>query len=225
MSACSPIEYTSICVGEGKLYGLEVCAARKRGSAAKEAMLREQAVVERYLGEAGCRLPLVKNAQLENRLCAYSALRRLLERRNRNGMWQQVRKGLLSGGDVEVWFNISYTRGLGIAAVADVPVGIDVQVVRRMRDCVFSGICSEVEYGVHNAGNARDRCQLFSLKESYEKAKNDIGMVWPSDYAEYDARFSLKKGDQRALLSCCLPVAHAEYVASVTLLASPLRNI
>ena len=108
---------------------------------------------------------------------------------------------------------------------AAVPEITDVQVVRRMRDCVFSGICSEVEYGVHNAGNARDRCQLFSLKESYEKAKNDIGMVWPSDYAEYDARFSLKKGDQRALLSCCLPVAHAEYVASVTLLASPLRNI
>ena len=108
----------------------------------------------------------------------------------------------------EVWFNVSYTPGMGIAAIADVPVGIDVQKVRSLNNDVLSGICSDGEYQEHFRAGSRGRCQLFSLKESYEKAKNGLGIVWPSTYAEYDKEFNLKRDcGERAFLSCCLPVA------------------
>lgn len=132
---------------------------------------------------------------------------------------------MLSNGSTEAWFNVSYTHGLGMAAIANVPVGVDVQKVRTLRDDVLAGICSDAEYEEHRMADMKGRCQLFSLKESYEKAKNGSGMVWPSTYAEYDKWFNLRENSgASAFLSRCLPVANAEYVASVTLLAPPLRD-
>ncbi len=89
-------------------------------------------------------------------------------------------------------FNISHSGNYAAAAVCGYPVGVDVQVVRSVRENVIEKLCrgAELEYlsGFKNdSERARAFIRLWALKESYVKAIG-LGMSFPMDKITFDIR-------------------------------------
>lgn len=98
-------------------------------------------------------------------------------------------KPYLSDND-KVHFNISHSGSYVAVMTADREIGIDIQIVRPVRERTVKKICSESEYALVYSKEDSDRCfiQLWTLKESYIKAIGR-GMSFPMN----EANFSLEE--------------------------------
>lgn len=89
----------------------------------------------------------------------------------------------------DIRFNISHSEGYAAAAVCEREVGVDIQVVREVREGVITKLCDETELMYVNGSADRSRAfiQLWALKESYIKAIG-LGMSFPMDKINFDIR-------------------------------------
>lgn len=88
-----------------------------------------------------------------------------------------------------VQFNISHSGDYAAAAVCDLPVGIDIQCMRRVKDKMIERLCSSEELEYISSAGDKDRAfiRLWALKESYIKAIG-MGMAFPMDKINFDIR-------------------------------------
>ena len=123
--------------------------------------------------------------------------------------------------DSDICFNISHSGNYAAAAVSSVPVGVDVQVVRPVKDNIIAKLCrgKELEYINNSVDKSRAFIRLWALKESYIKATGD-GMSFPMDEINFDITgfdgaafgkisnrgglYSLRYYDDFVLAVCCL---------------------
>ncbi len=69
-----------------------------------------------------------------------------------------------------LFISISHSGGFAAAALADTPVGIDLQEMRGIRESVLRRCCSEGERRWIDAGNPAERAvRLWTMKEAYGK--------------------------------------------------------
>ena len=80
----------------------------------------------------------------------------------------------------DICFNISHSGDYAAAAVSDSPIGIDIQVIRPVKDGLIKKLCNETERGFIDKSEDKDRAfiTLWALKESYIKAIGK-GMSFP----------------------------------------------
>ena len=90
--------------------------------------------------------------------------------------------------DSDILFNISHSGNYAAAAVSSIPIGVDVQIVRPVKDNIIAKLCrgKELEY-IDKSGDDKSRAfiRLWTLKESYIKATGD-GMTFPMDEINFD---------------------------------------
>ncbi len=91
--------------------------------------------------------------------------------------------------DSAVNFNISHSGDYAAAAVCSVPVGVDIQVYRPIKEGLVRKLCrgSELDYIAASGDTQRTFINLWSLKESYIKAIG-MGMAFPMDEITFDIR-------------------------------------
>lgn len=184
-----------------------------------------QSLAEYYKGSFFS-FPLKRNAYLPMRYAAYNALRTLLDESFGEELCKKIQYpeygciALGSGSERRIcWVNISYTSDAAMAGISEDRIGVDIQKVRRVPEYMLKSISSEKEYSYFSGRSNREKTQLFSLKESYAKAKG-VGMVWPSAYAEFDDDFTLGLSlMQGGVESSLIEVASDKHVASMTLLS------
>lgn len=89
--------------------------------------------------------------------------------------------------DSDIMFNISHSGNYAAAAVSSIPVGVDVQVVRPVKDNIIAKLCrgKELEYIGNSSDKSRAFIRLWALKESYIKATGE-GMTFPMDEINFD---------------------------------------
>lgn len=69
-----------------------------------------------------------------------------------------------------LFISISHSGGYVAAALADTPLGIDLQEMREIREGVLRRCCSEAERRWIDAGNPAERAvRLWTMKEAYGK--------------------------------------------------------
>jgi len=95
-------------------------------------------------------------------------------------VFSQHGKPALAGGEVE--FNLSHSHELAVIAIADTPVGIDVEQVRPMRDAlaIAKRFFAPDEIEVLERADDRDRAffRCWTAKEAYLKARAEgIGLL------------------------------------------------
>ena len=80
----------------------------------------------------------------------------------------------------DIFFNISHSGDYAAAAVGNVPLGVDVQVMSRVGESVIGKLCNDDEKRFLNESEDRGKAFiiLWSLKESFVKATGD-GMSFP----------------------------------------------
>lgn len=97
----------------------------------------------------------------------------------------------------EIKFNISHNRNLAVCAVGQVPLGVDVEMVRPFREQIFRKVLSpgELELFSDEGMGTEERQRLFfrlwTLKESYVKAEG-CGIRMPLE----EISFSLPRGEE-----------------------------
>lgn len=71
----------------------------------------------------------------------------------------------------ELFFSISHSGGAAFCAVADFPIGADLQVIRRVKSGVGRKFCTPLEMQTVSRSADPDRalCRLWCIKESYGK--------------------------------------------------------
>lgn len=197
----------------------EIALQRVSGDASRRAEKLQAVELERYFQKACFRFPLRENACFAQRVAAYSLLRHLLESHIGYGRPLSSRFGFVSVDGRGAWVSVSYTVGFAMAGLCNHPIGVDVQKVRSLPGGVFDELASADERVAFGEESAGSQVQLFSLKESYEKARNGRGMVWPANYACYDDEFSLvDEYGAKALCSERIAIELTDWVASVTVL-------
>lgn len=89
--------------------------------------------------------------------------------------------------DSSINFNISHSGNYVAAAVGDCPLGIDVQVVRSVKDRLANKLCNynEKEFIAHSPDRNKAFITLWALKESYIKAIGK-GMSYPMNKINFD---------------------------------------
>lgn len=94
-----------------------------------------------------------------------------------------------------VFFNISHCEGMVVCALADCPIGIDVEGSRRVTDSLIRSACSDWEKTYVAAGGANGRTgrflELWTLKESYLKMTGE-GMRLPVDRISFQFSEAVK---------------------------------
>jgi len=70
-----------------------------------------------------------------------------------------------------IHFSLSHSENLAVCAVADVPVGVDAQKIKCIKDNVARRVLSDNEYDCFKSSDAPDEyfCELWTIKESYVK--------------------------------------------------------
>ncbi len=88
--------------------------------------------------------------------------------------------------NVKAHFNISHSGSYVAVMTADTEIGIDIQIVRPVRERVVEKICNKSERALVYSGDGSDRCfiQLWTLKESYIKAIGR-GMSFPMNEVNF----------------------------------------
>lgn len=89
----------------------------------------------------------------------------------------------------DIFFNISHSGELVAVGVGKCPVGVDVQVVRRVKDSLINKLCNynEKEFILESTDKDRAFITLWALKESYIKAIG-LGMSYPMSEINFDIR-------------------------------------
>ena len=96
-------------------------------------------------------------------------------------------KPYFAGSDIE--FNISHSGDYAAAAVSSVPVGVDVQTYRPIKENLIEKLCrgAELDYISSAEDKSRAFIHLWALKESYIKAIG-AGMSFPMNEVNFDIR-------------------------------------
>ncbi len=114
------------------------------------------------------------------------------ENKKRNHTWQhEVGMKILSyvrslpENEGLKYSNISHSGGYVALALADMPVGVDVELKREMSVRVFERAFSENERQLLYKGESQfTPIQLWTLKESYGKSKG-VGIAYPLSEVEF----------------------------------------
>lgn len=73
----------------------------------------------------------------------------------------------------EIYFSISHAGGYAACAVADFPIGLDIQDYRPMKDNISDRICTKREimeiYGGYSPTPSETTCKLWCMKEARAK--------------------------------------------------------
>ncbi len=121
-----------------------------------------------------------------------------------------------------LFHNISHSRGLVAVAVADAPVGVDVECERKVSGRLAPRILSEREQRyLSKTGGAMGLLQLWTLKESYGKALG-VGIAYPLSGVEFiPMPPEMPRGWQRVECSesgmSCFSMLQDDFVISVCL--------
>ncbi|MGN0647300.1 MAG: 4'-phosphopantetheinyl transferase family protein [Oscillospiraceae bacterium] len=116
--------------------------------------------------------------------------------------------------DVPLFVNISHCRGLAICAVATLPVGVDCESPRVVKETTVTRICSGAEQAFLAASVHKpyDFSRLWTLKEAYGKCIG-AGIRLPLAEIAFTIHgdtiaFCHPQGDAYAFLQLLLPDAH-----------------
>lgn len=95
----------------------------------------------------------------------------------------------------DIFFNISHSGDYVAAAVWDTPIGIDIQIVRPVKEGLIRKLCNDTEKSFIEKSEDKDKAfvTLWALKESYIKAIGK-GMSFPMK----EVNFSLENFDGEA---------------------------
>lgn len=173
--------------------------------------------------------PLAHDVRYQVRLAVYSLLRErlLLAAGGAIEHLEYPSKGNLlirtKSMTLDTWVNVSYSGSYVMCGISDCPIGVDVQRVRKVTDYLLDAITTQRERAFIQTYTSIQRCQLFSLKESYGKALQS-GIIWPSEYPEYSADFQLLSQTYSHEISEAVVVDDKNYVASMTLLVGWKRR-
>ena len=104
----------------------------------------------------------------------------------------------------DIFFNISHSGDYAAAAVSDSPIGIDIQVIKPVKDGLIKKLCNEDEKNFIEKSKDKDRAfiTLWALKESYIKAigkgmsfpMKDVNFVLEDFCGEAEGEFSNRSG-------------------------------
>ena len=122
-------------------------------------------------------------------------------------------KPFLPGCSLSV--SLSHSRGYVAAAVAEAPVGVDLQETRAISDRVLRRVCSPAELSWIAAGDRTRRAiRLWTMKEAYAKLRGDgifAGARFCASFqgdrlqTEYESlRFLFPEAPEGLLLTICL---------------------
>ncbi len=79
-----------------------------------------------------------------------------------------------------IQFNLSHSGAYGVCAVSDAPVGVDVEMIRPLRQDVAKRFFTKVEQGYLSAQPPEEFFRLWTRKESFTKAVGK-GLTLPMD--------------------------------------------
>lgn len=79
-----------------------------------------------------------------------------------------------------IQFNLSHSGAYGVCAVSDAPVGVDVEMIRPLRQDVAKRFFTKVEQGYLSAQPPKEFFRLWTRKESFTKAIGK-GLTLPMD--------------------------------------------
>lgn len=99
-------------------------------------------------------------------------------------------KPYLSGGKVH--FNLSHSGSIAVCAVSNAEVGVDVQILRPVKDALLKKVCTQAEYAFVTAdgeSSLQRFCRVWAIKESVMKCLGK-GLSLPPQKIELD--FSTK---------------------------------
>lgn len=123
----------------------------------------------------------------------------------------------------DIFFNISHSGDFVAVAVGECPVGVDVQVVRSVRDRMIDKLCNynEKEFISKSADRDKAFIILWSLKESYVKA---IGKGLSFPLSEINFNIEYFDSELQGEISNCsgeyYVKDYGEYVAAVCTLSN-----
>lgn len=92
-------------------------------------------------------------------------------------------------GRADIFFNLSHSGDWVVCAVGDIPVGIDVEIIKAMNESVCKKVLTAKEYEFYsNIREKRDEWfyERWTLKESYVKAIG-IGLSMSFDRIEFSS--------------------------------------
>ena len=103
--------------------------------------------------------------------------------------------------ELPIFFNISHCSGMAVCALADVPVGVDVETGRRVKDSIMRRVLSPWEQAyvkeqihVKEQPESVERfLELWTLKESFIKMTGE-GLRIPLDTVDFWLRESIEAG-------------------------------
>lgn len=127
--------------------------------------------------------------------------------------------------ELPIFFNISHCSGMAVCALADVPVGVDVETGRRVKDSIMRRVLSPWEQAyvkeqvhVKEQANVKEQpesvdrfLELWTLKESFIKMTGE-GLRIPLDTVNFRFRESIEAG--KAVAEAGKAVAEAGKVAA-----------
>lgn len=102
---------------------------------------------------------------------------------------------------VPVHFNVSHSGVYMAIAVSKMPVGIDIQETREIKEGMFSKVVQPQESSLIGKDRQRDFLRLWSLKESFVKAEGKGLRIPMKDYffEKENERYLVNYGGQRAM--------------------------
>lgn len=169
--------------------------------------------------------PLRNDVRLKKRVAVYTLLRlRLQALFSQNDSLDALRltyprSGVLCidvrGKSEKVWVNVSYSGDYVMTGISSVPIGVDVQKVRRVPDALVEALSSSQEASFAYGFSLRERTQFFSLKESFAKAVQ-LGITWPGHYAVYSKEFIVDSSIE-GVVSRPVQLEDEDHVASVSM--------
>lgn len=80
----------------------------------------------------------------------------------------------------DVQFNLSHSGAYGVCAISNAPVGVDVEMIRPLRQDVAKRFFTKTEQGYLSARPAEEFFRLWTRKESFTKAIGK-GLTLPMD--------------------------------------------
>ena len=103
--------------------------------------------------------------------------------------------------ELPIFFNISHCSGMAVCALADVPVGVDVETGRRVKDSIMHRVLSPWEqayvkeqvYVKEQPESVERFLELWTLKESFIKMTGE-GLRIPLDTVDFRLRESIEAG-------------------------------
>lgn len=98
--------------------------------------------------------------------------------------------------ELPIFFNISHCNSMAVCALADVPVGVDVETGRRVKDSLVRRVLNSWEQAyVKEQPESMDRFpELWTLKESFIKMTGE-GLRIPLNTVNFRLRESIEDGE------------------------------